>query len=144
MNTQLLKARQTKYAAYAIVYILVVVAIVVVANATITYFNQSTRFQQGKDLLDQYTNLSPKVHVKYVDPDKEPQIAREAGIKSYPTAIVQIGAKKEEAKGMTEEGITGAFIRDLKNNTRTVCFVIVVSTRSMTLTGPAIHTSKTS
>src|SRR5881396_693703 len=92
-------------------------------DATITYFNQSTRFQQGKDLLDQYTNLSPKVHVKYVDPDKEPQIAREAGIKSYPTAIVQIGAKKEEAKSMTEEGITGAFIRDLKNNTRTVCFV---------------------
>ena len=116
MNTQLLRARQTKYAAYAIVYILVVVAIVVVANvladrydnsydgtankryslsdqtakiakglkqdATITYFNQSTRFQQGKDLLDQYTNLSPKVHVKYVDPDKEPHIAREAGIKS--------------------------------------------------------------
>src|SRR5206468_526759 len=81
------------------------------------------RFQQGKDLLDQYTNLSTKVHVKYVDPDKEPQIAREAGIKSYPTAIVQIGAKKEEAKSMTEEGITGAFIRDLKNNTRTVCFV---------------------
>jgi len=157
VNTQLLKARQTKYAAYAIVYILVVVAIVVVANvladrynksydgtankryslsdqtakiakglkqdATITYFNQSTRFQQGKDLLDQYTNLSPKVHVKYVDPDKEPQIAREASIKSYPTAIVQLGAKKEEAKSMTEEGLTGAFIRDLKNNTRTVCFV---------------------
>src|SRR2546425_8048705 len=153
----MLKARQTKYAAYAIIYILVVVAIVVVANvladrynktydgtankryslsdqtakiakglkqdATITYFNQSTHFQQGKDLLDQYTNLSPKVHVTYVDPDKEPQIAREAGIKSYPTAIVQIGAKKEEAKSMTEEGITGAFIRDLKNNTRTVCFV---------------------
>jgi len=153
----MLKARQTKYAAYAIIYILVVVAIVVVANvladrynktydgtankryslsdqtakiakglkqdATITYFNQSTRFQQAKDLLDQYTNLSPKVHVKYVDPDKEPQIAREAGIKSYPTAIVQIGAKKEEAKSMTEEGLTGAFIRDLKNNTRAVCFV---------------------
>src|SRR5437667_7077181 len=91
-------------------------------DATITYFNQSTRFQQGKDLLDQYTNLSPKVHVKYVDPDKEPQLAREAGIKSYPTAIVQIGAKKEEAKSMTEEGLTGAFIRDLKNNTRAVCF----------------------
>ena len=24
---------------------------------------------------------------------------------------------------MTEEGITGAFIRDMKNNVRTVCFV---------------------
>jgi ABC-type uncharacterized transport system involved in gliding motility auxiliary subunit len=36
---------------------------------------------------------------------------------------VQVGTKKEEAKSMTEEGITGAFIRDLKSNTRTVCFV---------------------
>ena len=92
-------------------------------DATITYFNQSTRFREGKDVLDQYANLSPKIHVKYVDPDKDPGLAREAGIRSLGTAVVQIGAKKEEAKGMTEEGITGAFIRDLKSNTRTVCFV---------------------
>ncbi len=157
MNTQLLKARQTRYAAYAAVYILVVLAIIVVANvlgdrysksydatsnkryslseqtakivkglkqdATITYYDQSTRFQQGKDTLDQYANLSHKVHVKYVDPDKDPQAARAAGIKNYGTAVVQIGDRKEEAKSMTEEGITGAFIRDLKNNTRTVCFL---------------------
>ena len=157
MADQWLKARQTKYAAYAATYILVILAVVVVANvladrynksydttsnkryslsdqtakivkglkqdATITYFDQSTRFADGKDLLDQYANLSPKVHVEYVDPDKNPQAAREAGIRNFGTAIVQIGAKKEEAKSMTEEGITGAFIRDLKNATRTVCFV---------------------
>jgi len=157
MASQWLKARQTKYAAYATTYILVIVAIVVVANmfadrynksydatankryslseqtakivkglkqdATITYFNQSGRYRDGKDLLDEYANLSPKLHVKYVDPDKNPQVAREAGIKNYGTAVVQVGLKKEEAKSMTEEGITGAFIRDLKGNTRTVCFV---------------------
>jgi ABC-type uncharacterized transport system involved in gliding motility auxiliary subunit len=157
MASQWLKARQTKYAAYAATYILVMVAVVFVANvladrynksfdatsnkryslsdqtakivkgltqpATITYFNQSTHFREGKDLLDQYANLSPKVHVEYVDPDKEQQRAREAGIRNFGTAVVQVGAKKEEAKSMTEEGITGAFIRDLKNNTRTVCFV---------------------
>ncbi|HKT25001.1 MAG TPA: GldG family protein, partial [Terriglobales bacterium] len=157
MNASLLKARQTKYVAYATVYILVVIAIVAVANvladrynktydgtankryslseqtakivkglkqdAIITYFDQSTRFQSAKDLLEQYQNLSPKIHVDYVDPDKKPDIARADAIKNYGTALVQIGAKKEEAKSMTEEGITGAFIRDLKNNTRTVCFV---------------------
>ena len=157
MASQWLKARQTKYGAYAAVYILVVIAIVVVANmlanrynksydttsnkryslsdqtkkivnglkqdATITYFNQSTRFQEGKDLLDEYANLSPKVHVEYVDPDKNPQLARAAGIREFGTAVVQIGDKKETAKSMTEEGITGAFIRDLKGTTRTVCFV---------------------
>jgi ABC-type uncharacterized transport system involved in gliding motility auxiliary subunit len=157
MASQWLKARQTKYAAYATVYILVVIAAVVVANlladrynksfdatsnkryslsdqtikivkglkqpATITYFNQSTRFHDGKDLLDQYANLSPKVQVKYVDPDKDPEVARAAGVRNFGSAVVQVGDKKEEAKGMTEEGITGAFVRDLKGNTRTVCFV---------------------
>jgi ABC-type uncharacterized transport system involved in gliding motility auxiliary subunit len=157
LGTQFLKARQTKYAAYATLYVVVIVAILVTANtladrynkqydstsnkryslsdqtakivkglkqnATITYFDQSTHFQQAKDQLDQYANLSPKVHVEYVDPDKKPQVAREAGIKNYGTTIVQIGTKKEEAKSLNEEGITGAFIRDLKNNTRTVCFV---------------------
>ncbi len=157
MASQWLKARQTKYGAYAAVYILVVIAIVVVANvlanrynksydatsnkryslsdqtkkivtglkqdATITYFNQSTRFQDGKDLLDEYANLSPKVRIAYVDPDKNPQLARAAGIREFGTALVQIGDKKETAKAITEEGLTGAFIRDLKGTTRSVCFV---------------------
>jgi ABC-type uncharacterized transport system involved in gliding motility auxiliary subunit len=92
-------------------------------DATITYFDQTTRFQSAKDLLEQYANLSPKVHVQYVDPDKKPEIAREAGIRSLGTAQVKIGGKTEDAKSMTEEGITGAFIRDLKSSTRTVCFI---------------------
>ena len=59
----------------------------------------------------------------YVDPDKNPQLAREDGIQQMGTAVVEIGGKKEAAAGMTEVGITGAFIRDLKTKTRTVCFV---------------------
>jgi ABC-type uncharacterized transport system involved in gliding motility auxiliary subunit len=157
MASQWLKARQTKYAAYATTYILIVLAGVVIGNvladrynksfdatankryslsaqtakivkglkqpATIAYYNQSTRFRDGKDLLDEYANLSPKVHVDYVDPDKNPEAAREAGIRELGTAVIQVGMKKDTAKSMTEEGITGAFIRDLKSNTRTVCFV---------------------
>ncbi len=157
MSTKFLHARQTKYAAYAATYILVIVGVLTTINvlanrynksydatsnkryslsdqtvkivtglkqdATITYFAQSQRFREARDQLDLYANLSPKVHVKYVDPDKEPQLAREAGVKNYGTTIVHIGANKNEAKSLTEEGITGAFIRDLKNTTRTVCFV---------------------
>jgi len=91
--------------------------------ATITYFAQGTRFAEAKDQLDQYKDLSPKVHVEYVDADKKRQLAAAAGVKNYGTAIVQVGDRKEEAKSLTEEGITGAFIRVLKNKTRTVCFV---------------------
>jgi len=91
--------------------------------ATITYFDQSSRFAQAKDQLEQYANLSPKVHVGYVDPDKKPEIARAAGVTAYGTTVVQVGARKEQTKGTTEEDITGAFIRDLKSSTRTICFV---------------------
>src|SRR6476646_1372870 len=101
MNTELLKARQTKFAAYIVVYVAIILTVVVVVNvladrynksydgtankryslsdqtkkivrelnqdATIRYFDQSTRYGQAKDLLDQYGNLSSKVHVVYVD-----------------------------------------------------------------------------
>src|SRR5580658_3756694 len=157
MNTQLLHARQTKYVVYVVIYSVIVLAILVVANvladrhnksydstankryslspqtakivkglkqpATITYYDQSSRFERAKDQLDQYANLSPKVQVKYVDPDKYPELAPDIRGKSNGTAIVQIGDRKEEARTLTEEGITGAFIRDLKTTVRTVCFV---------------------
>ncbi len=157
MASQWLKARQTKYAAYATTYILVVLAVVVVANylankydkswdstankryslspetkkivdglkepATITYFNASTRFSEGKDILDEYKAISSKVHIKYVDPYKDPMAARAAGIRNVGTATVQVGDHTEIATDMTEEGLTGALIRDIKGNTRTVCFL---------------------
>jgi ABC-type uncharacterized transport system involved in gliding motility auxiliary subunit len=157
VNNEFLKARQTKYAAYATLYIIVTLAVVTVANiladrydksydatsnkryslsdqtkkvvkglkqdASITYYDQTTRFQEAKDKLDQYAALSPKVHVEYVDPDKKPELARAAGVKNYGTTIVRIGMNKNDAKSTSEEDITGAFIRDLKSTVRTVCFV---------------------
>lgn len=157
MSSRWLRARQTKYAAYATVYVIVILAVIVVANVladrynksydstankryslsdqtakivkglkqplTVTYYDRTSRLQQGKDLLDRYANLSPRVRIDYVDPDKNPQAARAAGVTKYGTSIVQIGTKKEEAKSATEQDITGAIIRDLKTNTRTVCFV---------------------
>src|SRR5438105_9144374 len=41
----------------------------------------------------------------------------------FPYTTLFRSTKKEEAKSMSEEGVTGAFIRDLKSSTRTVCFV---------------------
>jgi ABC-type uncharacterized transport system involved in gliding motility auxiliary subunit len=92
-------------------------------DASITYFDQATRFKEAKDVLDQYANLSPKIHLAYVDPDKSPELAREAGITNYGTTTVQVGNRKEQAKSLTEEGISGAFIRVFKNNARNICFI---------------------
>ena len=157
MNTDWIKARQTKYAAYATTYIIVILAVLVVANflanrynktydatsnkryslsdqtkkiahdlkqdITIQYFDKPSGYQAGKDLLDRYALLSPKIHVQYIDVYKNPQLARADNISREGEAVVSNGMKKEEAKTFDEEGLTGAIIRTLKGGERTVCVV---------------------
>ena len=92
-------------------------------DVTITDYDKTSAFTTSRDLLDRYANLSSKLHVVYVDPDKKPQLAKAAGIRSYGQIIVDSGTKKEEAKSLTEEEVTGALIRSMKSGERNVCFV---------------------
>jgi ABC-type uncharacterized transport system involved in gliding motility auxiliary subunit len=157
MNTAWVKTRQTKFGAYAALYVLIILAVLVMANwlanrhnksvdttankrfslsdqtkkilsdlkqnAKITYFDKTDSFQRAKDLLDRYDTLSTKVSVDYVDPDKKPQVAKVAGVRNYGSIFVDVGTRREEAKSLTEEEITGAIIRTLKGGERTVCAV---------------------
>lgn len=92
------------------------------SDATITYIDAASGFNQAKGLLDRYANLSPKIHVRYIDYKTQPVIARSYGLRFPGTAYVEIGSRREEAKSVTEEGITSAFLKDLKG-VRKVCFV---------------------
>jgi len=157
MNSDWLKARQTRYGAYLVTYLLVIIAVLGAANwlanrhnksydstsnkrfslseqtakvvkglnrdITITYFDKTTEFSRARDLLDRYNNLSTRLHIDYVDPDKKPQIAKAAGVRTYGSIYIDSGMRKEEAKSLTEEDINGALIRSLKSGERNVCFV---------------------
>jgi ABC-type uncharacterized transport system involved in gliding motility auxiliary subunit len=157
MNSEWLKARQTRYGAYLFTYLVVIIAVLGATNwlanrynksfdstsnkrfslsaqtdkivkglnrdVTITYFDKTTEFGRARDLLDRYANLSSKLRLEYVDPDKKPQLARAANVRTYGTIYIDSGIRKEEAKSLTEEDITGALIRSLKSGERNVCFV---------------------
>lgn len=89
----------------------------------LTYFDSSTRFDAARDLLSRYSNLSHKLHVAYVDPDKKPEVATAEGFRSMGGVVVRSGAKTEESSAVTEEGVTNAIIRSTKTTQKTVCFV---------------------
>jgi ABC-type uncharacterized transport system involved in gliding motility auxiliary subunit len=152
-----MQARQTKFAAYATVYILVILAVLVVANflanrynksfdatankryslsdqtktvvgglkqdVTIRYFDRASGIQGAKDLLDRYANLSPKLHIQYVDLLKNPTLARAANVTREGEAVIEVGTRREDAKTFDEEGVTGALIRAMKGGEREVCVV---------------------
>jgi ABC-type uncharacterized transport system involved in gliding motility auxiliary subunit len=92
-------------------------------DATLTYFGDSGSFQTAKDTLDRYSDLSPKVHTVFLDPTRKPQQAKAAGFRSDSPVLVAIGEKKEGAKSLTEEEITGALVRAETTGERNVCFL---------------------
>src|SRR6266700_3753719 len=150
-----LKARQTKYSAFAFLYIAVVVGVLVFVNVFADRYNKSydstankqfslseqtikivkglradteltyfgSDFTEARDTLDRYSSLSPKVHAKYIDPERKPQEARAAGFRSDSPVVVDIGSRREGAKSLTEEELTAALIRAEKTGERTVCML---------------------
>ncbi len=102
----------------------------------ITYFDTQTNFPTARNLLERYSNLSTKIHVDYIDPVKKPQQARAAGFSRDSNIIVDTGLRKEPAKALTEEEVTGALIRAEKTQTKTVYFLSAGGEYSTEESGP--------
>jgi ABC-type uncharacterized transport system involved in gliding motility auxiliary subunit len=105
-------------------------------DVTVTYFGETMEFPRARDLLSRYGNLSPKFKVTYVDPQKRPRLAREAGITTAPTILVQAGARRQEARNLSEEDVTSALVRALKTGNRAVCFTTGSGESSIEESGP--------
>ncbi len=92
-------------------------------DVKVTIFDKTEGFPKAKDLLERYANLSGKLTVEYIDPYKKPTVARAAGVKTEGQIFVESGAKKEEARSLSEEELTGAIIRVIKTGDRSLCAV---------------------
>jgi ABC-type uncharacterized transport system involved in gliding motility auxiliary subunit len=76
-----------------------------------------------KDLLRQYDRRSDRVTVEFVDPDVNPGVARQFDISSYPVTIFQIGDRKEQTTGLTEQDFTSALLKLTRTDKKKVYFV---------------------
>src|SRR5882724_2040124 len=100
-------------------------------DVKIYYFDRTDRFAPAHDLLDRYSALSSKLKVEMIDPDKKKQQAMAAGYRRDVSILIASGEKKEEAKSLTEEEVTGALIRSQKSGERNVCFVKAAGEKSI-------------
>src|SRR6185312_4412365 len=108
-------AQQARFGATAVLYTIIVIAVLVLVNwlanrynktydttsnkrftlsqetqkmaqnlksdATITYIDKSSGFETARGMLDRYKNLTPKIHVQYIDYQKQPTLARSYGLR---------------------------------------------------------------
>ncbi len=91
-------------------------------DVTIYVFDRERSFRDRRDLLDNYSSATHRVRVQYVDPDRQPSLAKQLAVRSYGTIFVAAGDRHFEAQGATEEGVTNALIRVLKGQ-KTVYFI---------------------
>jgi ABC-type uncharacterized transport system involved in gliding motility auxiliary subunit len=89
---------------------------------TIYVFGRQSDFRQQRDLMDLYSSASHYLTVKYVDPNRDPGLARSFGVQSYGSVYAALGNRHLQASDITEQGITNTLIRLLKGQ-KAVYFV---------------------
>lgn len=85
------------------------------------YFDQSANFGQARDLLSRYDDLSPRIRAEYIDIDQKPMEARAAGVTSMGEIVLSRGDRFERASSLSEEEITRALVRLVREGARKAC-----------------------
>jgi ABC-type uncharacterized transport system involved in gliding motility auxiliary subunit len=76
-----------------------------------------------RELLKRYQNVSDKIHLKFVDPMTNPDETRKLGIRIDGEMIVEYQGRTEHVSNFTEEDLTNALQRLLRNAERKIVFI---------------------
>jgi ABC-type uncharacterized transport system involved in gliding motility auxiliary subunit len=96
--------------------------------------------QRFEDLMIGYKHLSPHFKFKDVNPQEEPEVAREYGAKHLGDVIVACGDRKVNLEGSPEGGfsesdVTNTILKVTRDTVKTVCFVTGHGEKSLTDSG---------
>jgi hypothetical protein len=83
-------------------------------DVTITAFHSSQDTgmrQELAELLQLYADASPRVTTRLLDLDRSPGAAERLGVRTYNTAVVQAGERRERVDLVVEELVTSAVLR---------------------------------
>ncbi|MBS1253521.1 MAG: hypothetical protein MAG451_02570 [Anaerolineales bacterium] len=78
--------------------------------------------ERVRNLLDEYKYLSDEVDYRFIDPDRQPAVARQYEISSYNVLVFEQGGRKQETFGLDEQDITSAILKVSETEPRKVYF----------------------
>jgi ABC-type uncharacterized transport system involved in gliding motility auxiliary subunit len=79
--------------------------------------------KKAQGLLEIYRSYNPKIRYQLIDPDRQPSLARQYGIRDYGEVILESGGKTQTVKRADEEGITNGLLRLLQPKAKKVVFL---------------------
>jgi hypothetical protein len=94
-------------------------------DVTLTYFYQS-QDQQGrraKDMVEVLGRRNPRLHVRTVDPDKQPTVANNYGVRIYNAAVLENDGRRIQVMSTDENQIALGILRVTRERVTTACFI---------------------
>jgi ABC-type uncharacterized transport system involved in gliding motility auxiliary subunit len=102
----------------------------------ITAFYKTSDQRNAKDVLDEYVYRSGNLSYKFVDPDEDPQIARQFQVQQYNTVVVECGAKRETLEQLSETNLTNAIMKVSREQDKVIYFLTGHGENSITDESP--------
>ena len=85
-------------------------------------FARTDDFRRFQDRLDQYKYVTKQLSVEYIDPEKRPAIAQQAGITALGTVVFDYKGRSEKATSDSEQDLTNALIKVIQGRQPKVYF----------------------
>jgi ABC-type uncharacterized transport system involved in gliding motility auxiliary subunit len=92
-------------------------------KATAFYQDTQTGRETAKDLLDQYAYYGKQFTSEFIDPDRNPGLAKHYGITAYGTIVLESGDKEEKVLTADEENLTNALLKIIREGKKVVYFL---------------------
>lgn len=93
------------------------------APLKVTVFEKTTEMQRLKDRLQEYAEGSKLVTAEYLDPDRQPTIARQYEVQNYGTVVFEYKGRTERVVGESEQDLTNAIIKVVSGTQRKLYFL---------------------
>ncbi|MBX3279508.1 MAG: GldG family protein [Acidobacteria bacterium] len=95
------------------------------------------KFDQAEDVdlrdrMIEYKDLSRRLTYEWVDPQKNPEIAKQYGISRLGEVVVAAGERVERPQGASEQELTNAILKVTRDSLKKICFLEGHGERSIT------------
>src|SRR5262245_20086608 len=94
-------------------------------DVRLTYFYHAAdqNGRRAKALLEVLGRRYPRLHVRTVDPEKQPRLAETYGIRLYNAAVLEADGRRIQVMGTDDGDIAIGLLRLLRRHVVTVCFM---------------------
>jgi ABC-type uncharacterized transport system involved in gliding motility auxiliary subunit len=75
------------------------------------------------NLIAGYLEETEKITLQYVDPDKNPSVTKQYGVKTYGTVVLESGPKETKVQNTSEENLTNALLKVTRDEQKFIYFL---------------------